>query len=174
MYVPAVVSLLFSTFIIAAKVPHSYINYTTVTGYFLQDDPATNATTFNFTTTNFGLINRTYPSDSTRPQKQNLTQWQRFARQVSLLNRNAPHGVEYKVLFMGRHGDGFHNDAQAYYGTPAWNCYYSIRDGNATVTWADAHLSPLASRKRWPSMHSGRLSSQSRRSPRRRATTPAH
>lgn len=25
-----------------------YINYTTVTGYFLQDDPSTNATTFNY------------------------------------------------------------------------------------------------------------------------------
>ena len=36
-----------------------------------------------------------------------------------------------------------HNDAQAYYGTPAWNCYYSELDGNSTVTWSDAHLSPL-------------------------------
>ena len=44
---------------------------------------------------------------------------------------------------MGRHGDGYHNDAQAYYGTPAWNCYYSELDGNSTTTWADAHLSPL-------------------------------
>jgi hypothetical protein len=25
-----------------------YINYTAVTGYFLQDDPATNASTFNY------------------------------------------------------------------------------------------------------------------------------
>lgn len=25
-----------------------YINYTTVTGYFLQDDPSTNATSFNY------------------------------------------------------------------------------------------------------------------------------
>jgi hypothetical protein len=27
----------------------------------------------------------------------------------------------YKVLFMGRHGEGFHNAAESYYGTPAWN-----------------------------------------------------
>ena len=120
----------------------TYINYTTVTGYFLQDEPSTNASSFNFMTTNFGLINRTYPSDES-VHRQNLTQWQRFQHQVAALNRAAPQGTEYKLLFMGRHGDGYHNDAQAFYGTPAWNCYYSIRDGNATVTWSDAHLSPL-------------------------------
>ena len=120
----------------------SYINYTTVTGYFLQDEPSTNATIFNFMTTNFGLINRTYPSDKSL-HSQNLTQWQRFQHQVSALNHAAQKDTQYKVLFMGRHGDGYHNDAQAFYGTPAWNCYYSIRDGNATVTWSDAHLSPL-------------------------------
>jgi broad specificity phosphatase PhoE len=71
--------------------------------------------------------------------------------------------VQYKVLFMGRHGEGYHNVAEAYYGTPAWNvrppqstpiititdfnnfksqCYYSKLDGNGTVVWADAHLTP--------------------------------
>ena len=121
----------------------SYINYTTVTGYFLQDEPSTNASTFNFMTTNFGLINRTYPADATLHFHKNLTQWQRFKHQVTQLNREAPRGIEYKLLYMGRHGDGYHNDAQAYYGTPAWNCYYSEQDGNSTVTWSDAHLSPL-------------------------------
>ena len=124
-------------------VSNSYINYTTITGYFLQDAPSTNASTFNFMTTNFGLINRTYPADATLHSRHNLTQWQRFEHQLTQLNREAPHGTEYKLLYMGRHGDGYHNDAQAYYGTPAWNCYYSELDGNSTVTWSDAHLSPL-------------------------------
>ena len=93
------------------------------------------------TLTQFGLINRTYPADSSASE--NLTQWQRFEHQVYQLNRQAPRGTEYKLLYMGRHGDGYHNDAQAYYGTPAWNCYYSELDGNATVIWSDAHLSPL-------------------------------
>lgn len=121
----------------------NYLNYTTFSGYFLQDDPATNATSFNFMTTNFGLINQTYSTDRNRDSRHSRTQWQRFAAQVAQLNRDAARDVEYKVLFMGRHGDGFHNDAQAYSGTPAWNCYYSVLDGNATVTWSDAHLSPL-------------------------------
>lgn len=125
------------------KASDSYINYTTVAGYFLQDEPSTNASTFKFMTTNFGLLNRTYPADSTLSSHHNLTQWQRFKHQVTQLNREAPHGTEYKLLYMGRHGDGYHNDAQAYYGTPAWNCYYSELDGNSTVIWSDAHLSPL-------------------------------
>ena len=91
--------------------------------------------------TQFGLINRTYPAVSNASE--NLTQWQRFEHQVYQLNRQAPRGTEYKLLYMGRHGDGYHNDAQAYHGTPAWNCYYSVLDGNATVTWSDAHLSPI-------------------------------
>ncbi len=126
-----------------SKAPASYINYTTVTGYFLQDEPSTNASTFNFMTTNFGLINRTYPADTSLHSQYDLTQWQRFKHQIAQLKRDAPRGTEYKLLYMGRHGDGYHNDAQAYYGTPAWNCYYSELDGNSTVTWADAHLSPL-------------------------------
>ncbi|KAL2056144.1 hypothetical protein ABVK25_003787 [Lepraria finkii] len=119
-----------------------YINYTTITGYFLQDDPSTNATSFDFMSTNFGLINRTYATDGNH-HHHNLTQWQRFERQVSQFNRDAPSGTQYKLLYMGRHGDGYHNDAEAYYGTPAWDCYYSELDGNSTVTWSDAHLSPL-------------------------------
>lgn len=126
----------------ASKVAHTYINYTTVTGYFLQDEPSTNATNFNFTTTNFGLINRSYPSDS-ETDDDRLTQWQRFRREVSQLNRRAPRGVEYKLLYMGRHGNGYHNAAETYYGTPAWNCYWSIRDGNDTVRWDDARVTPL-------------------------------
>jgi hypothetical protein len=75
------------------------------------------------TTTNFGLINRTYPFDKGHGAKINnqLTQWERFYRQVVELNRQSPPNVDYKVLFLGRHGDGWHNAAETYYGTPAWN-----------------------------------------------------
>lgn len=122
----------------------AYLNYTTVTGIFLQDNNATNATTFNFTATNFGLINRSYPSDSScpKPSSGELTQWQLFAHYLSYLNKNAPANVQYRLFWFGRHGEGYHNAAESYYGTPAWNCYYSELNGNATVTWADAHLTP--------------------------------
>ncbi|KAL8714785.1 MAG: hypothetical protein Q9220_001298 [cf. Caloplaca sp. 1 TL-2023] len=121
---------------------NSYINYTTVTGYFLQDEATTNASTFSFLNTNFGLINRIYATDPAYDPNQEKTRWQRFENQVFRLNRESGRDVQYKVLYMGRHGEGYHNAAESYYGTPAWNCYYSELDGNGTVTWADARLTP--------------------------------
>ncbi|EGP90235.1 uncharacterized protein MYCGRDRAFT_91242 [Zymoseptoria tritici IPO323] len=130
-----------------------YIKYTTVKGYFLQDEPSTNATTFNYVcqvfrnldiadnrqpTTNFGLINRTYPA--TEGLCANLTQWQLFSRQVDALNAAAPLNTVYKTIFMGRHGEGYHNSAESYYGTPAWNCYWAQLTGNGSATWEDAKL----------------------------------
>lgn len=35
---------------------NAYINYTTVTGFFLQDEPSTNSTAFNFMTTNVRFL----------------------------------------------------------------------------------------------------------------------
>ncbi|EMF15077.1 phosphoglycerate mutase-like protein [Sphaerulina musiva SO2202] len=115
-----------------------YINYTTVPGYFLQDDPTTNASTFNYTLTNFGLINRTY--ETTNNLAESLTQWQQFKQHVEAMNAAAPPNTVYKVLFMGRHGEGYHNVAESAFGTPAWNCYYAQLPGNGTLFWEDAQL----------------------------------
>jgi broad specificity phosphatase PhoE len=69
-----------------------------------------------------------------------LSQWQRFAALISSLNHKAPKNVDYKLIFMGRHGEGYHNAAESYYGTPAWNCYWSLLDGNGTSIFADADV----------------------------------
>jgi hypothetical protein len=69
------------------------------------------------TAVNFGLINKTYPGSGAG----NATQWQRFTQVVDSLNADSNLDTVYKVLFMGRHGEGFHNAAESYYGTPAWN-----------------------------------------------------
>lgn len=68
-----------------------------------------------------------------------LTAWQRFARQVAHLN-TIDKSASYKVLYLGRHGEGDHNVAEAYYGTAAWDDYWSKLDGNGTLYWIDAHL----------------------------------
>jgi hypothetical protein len=72
------------------------------------------------TAENFGLIDRAYPEDEGRGDEK-LTQWERFYRHVDGLNRKSPRNTDYKVLFLGRHGEGWHNVAESYYGTPAWN-----------------------------------------------------
>ncbi|KAF1958982.1 phosphoglycerate mutase family protein [Byssothecium circinans] len=127
--------------------PHhtTHINYTIVTGVFQQDDPATNASTFNFTAENFGLINRNYPTDLPCPDNQNATQWEKLAHYISSLNndrKSKRDNERYVLLFLGRHGEGYHNVAESYYGTPAWNCYWSELDGNGTSVWSDAHITP--------------------------------
>ncbi|KAI0009198.1 phosphoglycerate mutase-like protein [Xylariaceae sp. FL0662B] len=119
---------------------NSTISYTTITGFFQQDDPATDPKSFDYTKSNFGLIERSYPTDGEFDPKGEKTQWQRFEHYVNALNHNATKDTQYKVLFMGRHGEGYHNAAESYYGTPAWNCYWGPLDGNGTVTWRDAHL----------------------------------
>ncbi|KAF2643515.1 phosphoglycerate mutase family protein [Massarina eburnea CBS 473.64] len=128
--------------------PTTHINYTVVPGIFQQDDAATNASTFNFTASNFGLIDRSYPSDSacagSRGSK-NATQWQKITHYITTLNNDYDakrNGERYALLFLGRHGEGYHNVAESYYGTPAWNCYWSELDGNGTAVWTDAHLTP--------------------------------
>ncbi|KUL89843.1 hypothetical protein ZTR_02903 [Talaromyces verruculosus] len=132
-------STLISLAVAATTASAKYINYTTVTGYFLQDEASTDPSTFVYYQEDFGLINRTYPGEGKALGK---TQWQRFYQEVKRLNRESPHNVQYKVFFFGRHGQGYHNAAESYYGTPAWNCYWAELDGNGTSTWHDAALTP--------------------------------
>ncbi|KAH0566506.1 hypothetical protein GP486_000087 [Trichoglossum hirsutum] len=113
----------------------SYIKYTTITGFFLQDDPKTDPRTFDYKATNFGLINRTYDTDHEYDPEHKKTQWQRFQHRVFRYNHESGKNVQYKVLFLGRHGEGYHNVAEAFYGTHDWDL-----DGNGTIVWADAHL----------------------------------
>lgn len=73
-------------------------------------------------TSNFGLISRPYDSDSTfDSDRKTATQWQRLAHQLETLNRESGPEVSYKLLFLGRHGEGNHNVAERRYGTAAWD-----------------------------------------------------
>ncbi|KAK4122269.1 phosphoglycerate mutase [Parathielavia appendiculata] len=120
------------------------INFTSVSGYFVQDDAATNPSGFDYASVNFGLINRTYPTDKRFDPNGEKTQWQRFEAFVKFLNSacSKRRGVQYKLLFIGRHGEGWHNAAESFYGTPAWNCYWAEQEGNGTAVWADPLLTP--------------------------------
>ncbi|KAJ5240114.1 hypothetical protein N7468_004733 [Penicillium chermesinum] len=107
--------------------------FSTVTGFFLQDEPTTDAVTFDYSKENFGLI-----ADS------NLisTQWEKFKQRIEDLNALGGSSVQYKVLFLGRHGQGVHNVAEQRYGK-AWDDYWSKLDGDEYGTWFDARLTDL-------------------------------
>lgn len=66
-----------------------------------------------------GLIPQSYFGEVASEDK-GLTNWQRFAKHVERLNQAAPDGETYKVLFVTRHGQGYHNVMEAKVGTPAW------------------------------------------------------
>ncbi|KAH6647534.1 histidine phosphatase superfamily [Truncatella angustata] len=152
----------------------SYINYTTVTGLFRQDDVATDASTFDYTTSNYGLINQTYETDAEFDPNGTKTQWERFEYYVNTLNEEAGSNTQYKVVYFARHGEGYHNAAETFYGTPAWNCYWSEQDGNGTVTWADAYLTEagLAQTTKANSFWKGQLATQKQPAPRSYYTSP--
>ncbi|KAE8374260.1 histidine phosphatase superfamily [Aspergillus bertholletiae] len=120
-----------------------HFKFTTVTGYFLQDDPNTDPDNFDYVTSNFGLIPRSYNSDTEFDPESRKTQWERFAYHISKLNRESNPETQFKLLFLGRHGEGVHNVAERRYGTELWDCYWSLQDGDETGTWVDARLTDV-------------------------------
>ena len=63
------------------------------------------------------------------------------------MNKHAPASTTYRLLLLARHGQGYHNVAEAFFGFKAWNCFYSTLNGSPQTTWADAHLTPLGMRQ---------------------------
>lgn len=73
----------------------------------------------------FGLLEKEYEEGGTAldysREMDTGTQWQRFEREVIRLQKEAKKGTVYKVLYLGRHGQGVHNVAEKKYGTAEWD-----------------------------------------------------
>lgn len=115
--------------------------YEVVHGLFLQDDPKTDWNTFEYMKHNFGLISQPYPSDTSATAHD--SDWLRFSRFITHLNSAAPEGSSYKLFYLGRHGEGFHNVAESKYGTQLWDDYWSKLEGDGELFWSDAHLTKV-------------------------------
>ncbi|KAF2848363.1 phosphoglycerate mutase-like protein [Plenodomus tracheiphilus IPT5] len=132
---------------IPAAPPQNYhYEYTVVKGLFQQSEQETDDSTFDFRKENFGLINRSYPTDIAGKEEE---QWRRFERYIASLNETTSDGESIKVLFLARHGQGWHNVAETKYGTKAWDCHYAALNGSTAdnLTWSDAHLTPLGTQQ---------------------------
>ena len=68
-----------------------------------------------------GLIHSTYDTDAAFDPHGQKAAWERFANYVKSLNDRSDADTQYKVLYLARHGEGYHNTAQAYYGSECWN-----------------------------------------------------
>jgi len=117
---------------IAMSISPRLHNYSVVPGVFIQSNPSTDSNAAGSIPARFGLVD-----DS--PQR-----WHKFQEELDKLNAEAAEGVGYKVLFIGRHGQGYHNLAEAFYGSDAWNSYWAKLNGDGNITWGpDPQLTEL-------------------------------
>ncbi|KAI9574378.1 histidine phosphatase superfamily [Boletus coccyginus] len=107
--------------------------YTAVPGFFVQDDHDTNkSTTGEAILPRFGLID------------ERTDRWTTFVAEIERLNATAEPGVQFKVFFLGRHGEGYHNVGEAKHGTKRWCEYWAKLNGDDEITWGpDPLLTPL-------------------------------
>lgn len=87
-----------------------------------------------------GLLDRSYGTDSRFDPDQKKTPWARFENHLAHLNQEDPQNTKYKVIYLARHGQGYHNVQESLVGRAAWESHWSHLDGNSERTWADAHL----------------------------------
>ncbi|CAO1636832.1 unnamed protein product [Parajaminaea phylloscopi] len=106
-----------------------------VRGYFVYDDDQTAISDFPAIGENFGLHED--------------RSWAGLLKDVRKLNEEAKsspssQGVRYKLVFAARHGEGWHNVAEAKYGTEAWDAKWALLTGDGELTWGpDPELTPL-------------------------------
>ncbi|KAH7101056.1 phosphoglycerate mutase-like protein [Auriculariales sp. MPI-PUGE-AT-0066] len=93
----------------------SAFSYTLVPGFFSQDEPSHVPSTQQIAP-RFGLIGEEWPD-------------------IAALNAGAPVGTSYKLIFAGRHGQGFHNVGELKYGTEAWDSHWSLANGDGELIW---------------------------------------
>lgn len=68
-----------------------------------------------------GLLNRSYETDAEFDPSGEKTQWERFAYYVKSLNEHASPGTQYRIIYLARHSEAYHNVASSYYGTDCWD-----------------------------------------------------
>lgn len=106
-------------------------SYEVVKGFFVQESGASYGLG-EALPPRFGLIDH---SDD---------RWKVFRQKINQLNKSSPASTKYKVFFIGRHGEGFHNVAEVKYGTKEWNNYWSKENGDGELIWGpDPELTTL-------------------------------
>ena len=105
-----------------------YWNFETVQGIFKQAAEDTDPVSFNYLNEHFGKVGS----------------WEQVFERLDQLNKASKPNECYKIFFLARHGEGFHNVGNAKYGTKEWNEYWSKVNGDAEITWGpDAELTEV-------------------------------
>lgn len=90
------------------------------------------------------LLHQDYPPSSSSivapSTSEGYTQdWPRFAQHVRSLNKQAPDGVRYKVLYLTRHGVGYHNKKSTEVGVEAWDVSRFLSHSLSIPTLSHTH-----------------------------------
>lgn len=110
------------------ELKEEYWKFEIVPQLFKQSNPATDETTFNYLDENFGKIKS----------------WENVFGNLDRLNEQAGSNECYKMFFLARHGQGYHNLAHDKYGNDAWNDYWSKINGDGEMIWGpDPELTEL-------------------------------
>lgn len=116
-------------------------------GIFAQSDPSTDDRNFNYLKCDFGLVMKgSWPSLKNLMADLNQSCHEDYAERLEQcpLGGYEEHQVRYKVLFLARHGQGYHNLAIEIYGEEEWENYWSKLNGDGNIVWGpDPELTPL-------------------------------
>ncbi|KAI1091291.1 phosphoglycerate mutase-like protein [Rostrohypoxylon terebratum] len=132
------------------------MQYTAVPGFFLHDEEPEGPVFRAKTRNEFGIKEREYETDrrfwkdfaKLSPEQQEAKrqgasdQWLRFEYFLNHLNAAGQGKVEWKVIYVVRHGEGYHNVKERQVGRAEWERYWSRVDGDDNSTWRDSHLTP--------------------------------
>ncbi|KAK0726283.1 histidine phosphatase superfamily [Apiosordaria backusii] len=112
--------------------------FTAVPGYFKMEPrgPMLEVTTMP----GMGLIDQSYPTDDTFDPQRSKQPWERFVNFLASLNESEKGRAVYKLIYVTRHGQGYHNAKEAAVGSAEWESKWVRLEGDGTSTWFDSHL----------------------------------
>ncbi|RDW77589.1 hypothetical protein BP6252_05642 [Coleophoma cylindrospora] len=109
--------------------------FSTVTGFFLQDDECVDSNKFDYKHHNFGL-----KPQSSQDARAPTSSWERFESTVKELNESSSEKISYKLLFIGRNGQSAQNVAEALYGKDEFYEKWAMLDGDKKLSWKNPPL----------------------------------
>ncbi|CAK7892531.1 hypothetical protein CAAN1_08S05490 [[Candida] anglica] len=109
------------------KLTHPW-KFETVDGFFKQSRPETDDLVFNYATENFGRT----------------MSWPDIVTKLQQLNESANSNECYKLLFLARHGQGYHNLCVEKYGVEQWATkWHNMETDGEIIIGPDPMLTPL-------------------------------
>lgn len=109
--------------------PNKFLwKFAPVDGFFKQSLQDTDDMEFNYITDNFGI----------------RKSWNEITSELEHLNRSSDDNTQYKLLFLARHGQGWHNIASQKYPKHEWMSKWRFLGSDGEITWGpDADLTDL-------------------------------